>query len=440
MAALKCPNPVCPFRFDPKSVPAGATLACPRCDTRFTLGDSGVVAPPRAESNPPRASRRGPLAAGTSTAVVAVTAVLVLAAVGAVTAITLASRNQKATRVGGPAELIAVEENFAVTPPAGWVADPGTQNALGVNAFCYRSPTGQAWVALAVRDYETRAPFVPELAGVTRAALDKAFVGVARDLNATPATLGGEPAEKSPFRGEARGGGTPCVGEVTVLSHKGVAYWFFAWAAETDAAGLAADLDRARDSFRLLGGRNDWTPRVAPETVFRSVKDGSLFALSTTDPAWARADGLDPAAETPPAELLLAGRVDSAGDRRAAARAAVFVLDPAGDPQAQAEALVRARHSPDPKLFGPTAIEPAAGDVQGEPASPGEVPPTLAVTRLTARATGAGASASSDKLVVFSVAALGGKVVVAETTCPLNERAIWERRLVQLVGSLGANR
>ena len=35
---LKCPNPSCPYLFDPSTVPAGVVLACPRCTMRFTLG------------------------------------------------------------------------------------------------------------------------------------------------------------------------------------------------------------------------------------------------------------------------------------------------------------------------------------------------------------------------------------------------------------------
>lgn len=46
-AALKCPNPSCPFLFDPTQVPPGAMLTCPRCGMRFTLGPTpGGYAPP----------------------------------------------------------------------------------------------------------------------------------------------------------------------------------------------------------------------------------------------------------------------------------------------------------------------------------------------------------------------------------------------------------
>ena len=52
--SLKCPNPSCPFLFDPSQVPAGAVLTCPRCGMRFTLGPTAGMPPPQpAEPSPP---------------------------------------------------------------------------------------------------------------------------------------------------------------------------------------------------------------------------------------------------------------------------------------------------------------------------------------------------------------------------------------------------
>ena len=49
--SLKCPNPSCPYLFDPATVPTGVVLACPRCTTRFTLESpaaTSAAAPPSA--------------------------------------------------------------------------------------------------------------------------------------------------------------------------------------------------------------------------------------------------------------------------------------------------------------------------------------------------------------------------------------------------------
>lgn len=51
--ALKCPNPSCPFLFDPTQVPPGALLTCPRCGMRFTLGPTPGGPPPGYPGGPP---------------------------------------------------------------------------------------------------------------------------------------------------------------------------------------------------------------------------------------------------------------------------------------------------------------------------------------------------------------------------------------------------
>src|SRR5262245_34136792 len=42
---LKCPNPSCPYVFDPSQVPVGVVLSCPRCAMQFTLGPPAPTAP-----------------------------------------------------------------------------------------------------------------------------------------------------------------------------------------------------------------------------------------------------------------------------------------------------------------------------------------------------------------------------------------------------------
>jgi hypothetical protein len=83
--AMKCPNPDCPFLFDPSQVPAGAVLVCPRCGTRYTLPETAPVpTPPAAESafdqSPPtpRQQPRG----GLSGAVLPIVGLLAVLAIG----------------------------------------------------------------------------------------------------------------------------------------------------------------------------------------------------------------------------------------------------------------------------------------------------------------------------------------------------------------------
>src|SRR5438067_11424446 len=66
MPALKCPNPSCPFLFDPSLVPPGAVLTCPRCAMRFTLGSGPPEAPPAGTIAEPPADAPAPPATSPS--------------------------------------------------------------------------------------------------------------------------------------------------------------------------------------------------------------------------------------------------------------------------------------------------------------------------------------------------------------------------------------
>lgn len=449
MAAEKCPNPACDFRFDPAQCPPGAVLACPKCQLRFTLAEATAPAPapapdaPSDPAEPARPPRRRSMLAGLGGSVVAVGGVLVLltvVAVGVGFALLSKRRGPDTTAAGGVPELRVPDKNFALKPPAGWERDPATQNALGATAVALkRTDAPPAWAALSVVDYRTRAPLQTELRTDALRHLDRVFVGVDRSLTFEPATLGGKPAERALFRGEDLVTNVRCAGEVYVLGFGGVGYWFFAWAAESDAAAVAPAVDDARAGFRVLSERDSWAPEAGARAVFRSVNNNSRFRLVTTDPAWAKAPGLDPKGHHPAAELLLKGVIKGKRDFSPEAFATVMVVTAAGDAQKQAETLLRAKYTPDPAEFGPSVIEPAAGDVQGQPAGPDEVPAGRPATRWQVRLTDEGASKSADKLVVFAHATVGPDLVIADANCPLDQRPIWERRLVDLVGSVGAN-
>ncbi len=436
MSALKCPSPSCTFLFDPTRVPAGAVLTCPRCALRFTLAPPPDASPP----DPPRTAPPPKQRWSNRSSVLAIGGgLVVLAAVVGVAAALLVKRPP----TPGPTasgQLAVADKNFAYTIPAGWDRDPATQNAVGANVVGFKRTAGPAaWAALAVTDFDTREPTPSDLRGEVTRQLGRLFIGVPAELPMEPTTWAGRPARRALFRGEHRTTAVPCVGEVTVLSYKGLAYWFTGWAAEADAKAVAADLDAARDGFRLLDRREGWTPRATPEVVFRGVKNNSPFRLSTTEAIWTAAAVDSPTVEDPKAELMLTGvvRGPAARDRPPTAQVVVMVLPADGDPATQAEKYVRNRYARDPELFGPVEVKPVAGDIQGDPLP--EVPDAAPAVRLSVRHTREGVSTTADKLVVYAALAVGTDLVVAEASCPLNERGTWERRLVRFVGSLRPN-
>ena len=485
MPAMKCPSAQCTFLFDPAQVPPGAVLVCPRCAMRFTIGAQvpapgygvaagypatgdfqagdvpglpsdfqqtlshgghgvatpGPAAPPAAGTAQQPARRK---ASGVRSTLLTVVGLLVLMslAVGVVILVAVSKRGAAVPVAAGDTEVRVPDRNFAYKMPgAGWPKDNDTQNELGVNVFAMqREATPTGWVALAVIDYETRAPLPGEMHEETLRQLNRVFQDVPPGLTTEPAKWGPHEARKCFFRAEHKLTQVACVGEAYTMSYKGVGYWFFAWAAEADAAALSGEFDAMRERLRTLDQREKWVPAAAVEATFRSVKPTSRFRLSTPEKIWAAAQ-LDPTDEDPAAELLLKGVLKGRTRRDFNPAASVVVLVVPGGAEANeiAEEYVRKRYTRDPAVFGPTAIEPVTGDLAGDApagvagaATEGGLP----ARRLKVSPGGADASKVAEKLVVFAAMAAGDSVVVAEASCPWSQKDVWERRLAQFVGTL----
>ena len=288
---------------------------------------------------------------------------------------------------------------------------------------------------MAVVDYESRAPLAGELHEETVRHLHRLFQFLPEELALEPAKWGPHEARKCFFRGELKSTQAVCVGEAYAMSFKGVGYWFYSWAAETDAAALAGEFDAMRTRFRTLDQRDKWVGAVVPETTFQSVNQATRFRLTSPEKIWA-APHLEPTDEDPAAHLLLKGVLKGRGRRdfNPEALAVVMVVPGTAEAYEVAAEYVRKRYTRDPKVFGPTAIS----DVTGEPA--GDAPAVAAAgvptRRLKVSPGGPDASKVAEKLVVFAAMKSGDAVVIAEANCPWSQKDVWERRLVQFVGTL----
>lgn len=457
MPALKCPNPSCPFLFDPTQVPAGAVLTCPQCTMRFTLGPSPGVQPPPTPAHPPIASRATPPAAdapaepsgpphrrrteGGFPILLTVGGVLLLfGLIGTALYVAMLAKRVNTDSESGPTsrEVVVADKNFAYKfPGPPWVQDQETRNALAVHAFgMKRTEPPEAWAALEVSDFGSQSPTEAELRERMSDQLRRVFLNLPEELPLEPATWAGLDARKCSFRGERKGTGTVCVGECYLLAHQGVGYWFYTWSAERDAAEVAAQFDDLRSRFRVLDGRAGGGIRPAPaETVFHGTS--ANYKLTGAASIWKKPEGLAATDEDPAADLLLRGELPSRQKRDFSPRATlvVLVLKDEGDPADVGGKYVRKRHTLDPEVFGPTKITESSGDPEGDAPSDPEVGGTPA-TRLRVSPGGENASRSAEKLVVYSAIRVGDAVVVAEGSCPWVERAAWERRLIRLVGSL----
>ncbi|OWK34718.1 hypothetical protein FRUB_09560 [Fimbriiglobus ruber] len=368
--------------------------------------------------------------------IVGVTAVIVV--IFTVILVSLLSRSrvtESRTTVATSDELRVADKNFAYKmPPAPWAKDQGTQNDLSVTAFALHRADPDAWVALSVSDFKDRMPLQNELRDKVRDHLNRVFANLPPDLAFEPVKWAGHEASKCQFRGEHKTSGTVCVGEAYVMAYKGVGYWFYGWAGERDVGAVADQLDELRERFRTLDLREKWTDRVGNEIVHRS-KDGK-YKLSNYEAIWKVPPGSDPTTDgDKKADLLLQGQIKQARrDFPPKATLVVAILEGSGDAADVATAHVRKRFTPDPEVFGPTEITEITSDPAGDPPVG---PETAGVPTYRLKASpGKEASRAAEKLIVYSAINVGNEIVVAYAYCSWTEREIWERRLVQFVGSL----
>lgn len=455
MPALKCPNPSCPFLFDPTQVPAGAILTCPRCAMRFTLGPSPGAPPPPPQpaiarratppadeqpTEPARLPRRRP-SEGFPVLLTIGGVMLLFGVIGAALYVAMLAKRtttQVETETPPSREVVVADKNFAYKfPGPPWIQDQETRNALNVHAFALRrAEPPEAWAALEVSDYGSQSPTEAELRDKMSDQLRRVFLSLPEELPLEPATWAGLDARRCQFRGERKGAGTVCSGTCFLLAHKGVGYWFYTWSAERDAAELGPQFDDLRARFRVLDGRQGEGIRPAVAgTDFRGT--AANYKLTGEASVWKKPEGLAPTDEDAKADLLLRGELPGRQKRDFPPRATLVALVLKADGAAPdvGGKYVRQRHTRDPEVFGPTTITELSDEPEGVPVSGADTSATPTM-RLRVSPGGEDASRSAEKLVVYSAIRVGDAVVVAEGSCPWSERAVWERRLMRLVGSL----
>lgn len=448
--ALKCPNPSCPFLFDPSQVPPGAVLTCPRCGMRFTLGPAPAGSPPpetafespaapdrnepagrpsstrgkrSAPDRPPANDGRSPLLPILAVLLVVATAV----GVGYVVFTRLGTAGPSAT------DLIFEERNVMYRfPVPNWEKDDESKALFNVNLIGLKRTESAARVAVEARDYQTRNPQPGEL----REAISERLKPLFDDLDIKEeegGTLAGQPAMKFTFRGNATGklGTGIYLGEAYGLAHKGVGYLFIAAAPEGEVNLLSADLDDLRKRLQLLDKRDGWKETSSPVKVL--VGQNADYRLTDGDGWWQKVQ--QPEIEDPKADTVYDAEFKSKVKRdvKPKARVAVLLLDPAGDPVATLKAYLTEQYD---KLYGMKTWEPVNEPPLGDAPNAGEAG---GVDVMRFKVTGP--DPRTTKLVVLSAiqsAGSGGKPVVVgvHAACAIEYQPVWERRLVQLAASL----
>ncbi len=460
--ALKCPNPSCPYLFDPSRVPPGAVLTCPRCGMRFTLGppapnvtappQSQIPAPPKPpaefEGMAPNAPEIGPdgqpvrrsfSAAGEAgpvqTVIISFICFVMLAGVSAMIYFRVTS-NPNPVRGGSGLQLSNHNLSFEM-PGEPWALDDDTRAKLGppmILAFKRTEP--DAFFCVGARDYETREPRASELRSTAYTILDRTFEDVEKTQLESMNFLGQPATVAFSFRAATKDGAR-VAGLCYATGSKGIGYWAISWAGEADAGPQAETFEAIRAKLKLNNSREDWQAKQPPVRTFGG--HAVAYRLLDGESDWAEPDAKVRSAtdEDPKGDLLLQARLKVPGkDFAEEATLVTILLDSAGgDPLAQGRKYVEDRMTAQVKMadekLEPTFIERNVPP-EGDPPS-GNVETPAPVVRLQMTVKGA---SNYSKLIVVSAAKIGDRVVVVFASCSWPDRELFEGKLMQIAGSL----
>lgn len=466
-SALKCPNPSCPYLFDPSRVPAGVILTCPRCAMRFTLGTPtaatnspapGPTTPPQVPSEltfetaptrpprPPAANGQPPTAmtdadadeaeaidrAGRRQTITLAVIVAVLLAGAGLAIYFQATSDPGPVHGRGGTEM--PDFNFSFDPPgSAWSADDEMKVKLGAPVkLVYHRLDPDAYIAVGARDYDTRQPRAGELQDGLMGPLRKLFENVRVEADVPKAKWLGQDARAFQFRAQSREGNVG--GVCHAVSYKGIAYWAICWCGENDVEAVLPQFEAAREKFHLMDRREKWQPREGTTRDFRGEK--ADYRLTDAEGVWQAAD-TRAEDEDPQADLYLKAKLKRRGqDFANEAELLVFVVDGGGgDPLQDARKYVEARRTAEIRRanaeFTPTFKE-LTGDPDGPP-SPNAGEPHSPVVRLQSTVPGA---SNQSRLIVVSGTRVGGKLVVVQAWCEWAERPAFETVFMQMAGSL----
>jgi hypothetical protein len=466
---LKCPNPSCPYLFDPSRVPAGVVLACPRCTTRFTLGNyqqqanapqapadqgqgAAVSAPATTRIPPfgaelafsemtPETARpdgyEGPLLPVRSSQLqtVLLVGVAAVALAGAAVAVWYKLTHKPEETRSDPA-IKFLEKNFSLeAPPSPWIEDGSMQATLGSPYLrVYKRENPEAYMAFGARDYNTLEPRTTELKQNLLIPLSRLLAPRTLNQQAIPpnTTWFSAPVQGFNFRAQLKSGAA-IEGEAYYVSHKGIGYWFLAWAGENEMyAEQKGTFAKTREQCKWLDLRKDWTSKHSNVVPFKNnvlgytILDGEGIWLEEMDEERIKA-------EDPKADKYLTAKIRQKGDDFAnEADLVILLLDSMGDPLEQARAYIERRENADVENRGKSTFQPHVEDSSFD--EPNAVEGNAPYVLLKSKNTTSGVS----RLWAISAIKVGEKTIVACAKCLFSQddREQFERKFVVLVRSL----
>jgi len=489
---LKCPNPSCPYVFDPSLVPVGVVLSCPRCGMQFTLGSPSPAhapahqAPP--QGYPPSAGPSYPTAPagyppgyappatppeepvnpelgsfgrttveerepaeylptrGTNKAQVFILAGIasVLMAGSAIAVFFLIVRRGDSVSSDTVSRLH--DYNIGVDPPPqGWTRDDNTRVKVGSPfVMSYKRENPEAYMAFGATEApKGQSPRPSEMSRELREAFPRLFdlSTVREELPVESSWLGETiaPNHGTKFRAQSTDG-LIWVGEAYTVSYKGIAYYWLSWCGENDYDALKSEFATFRGKFKLLGLRKDWKETQSNVVDFKG--DTIPYTISDAENLWKEV----PAEEfrtlkemEPDLDKRMRIRITPKRDRHATpeeANMSVYLLDGGGEPTQVARKFAEEKETNRIKQANPDFTPPTFKELtdtpQGDP-TPTSVHSDTPAVRLLSQVT---ESKSANRLIVTSGIKLENKIVVVLCWCEAGKRSTFETKFVQIATSL----
>jgi hypothetical protein len=485
---LKCPNPSCPYAFDPSQVPVGVVLSCPRCGMQFTLGPPapapaaaaapsypstpagyppgyGAPAAPPAElpnaeleevgrkaveERDPDAPLPGRRTNKAQVFILAGIAAVLMA--GTVLAIVFKLMHKPEDETGdGLTKIPDINLAIGAFPPE-WKHDDTKKNEFGSPYVrSYRREGTEAYMVLGA--YEPgknvkRMPLPSELYRNLRKPLHKYFKIASFDESLPLQDTKWldqpiAPGHGFTFRGQSQDD-LGWKGEACAVAYKGFAYFWISWCGEADFDKLQPEFAAMRGKFKFIDKREEWKSAGVLSTDYKGDKVPYTISdatLSETEQTWkeVRADEY-PALKKidPDLDRRLRLSITPEGDRKArpdVGELSVFILDGNADPLQAARKYVEDRETARIRAAGidmPPTFKELTDPPAGDPIQT-DVPSTTPVVRLLSEVPN---SKSSNRLIVASGLKVGDKIVVVECWCEAVRRGIFETKFIQIASSL----
>lgn len=496
---LKCPNPSCPYVFDPSQVPVGVVLSCPRCAMQFTLGAPAAAPPSTTAALPPSQPQapfpptdpdfsspvvRNPASRGAQKAaargdrsrdgqpadpgapeeeaprsnfqVFAIAGVVAVLLAGAALAVVFSLMRRGGTPENADTVSRWPDLNAGVEAlPPGWTRDDTVRVKVGspyVVSFKRENP--EAYVAFGANAFNSdhrqgRNPRLSEMKADLSQVLPKLFVmqgdeGLRPDAPLSAKWMG-EPINQTDtnypngfqFRAKSIDGGT-WKGETYAVAHKGMAYYWLSWCPEDDFEALKNEFASFRDKFRVLELRKDWAATRSNVVDYKG--DKVPYTISDAEEIWKEARSIDDEKkDEPDLDKLLRARITPRGNRHALpdeAELRVYVVDSGGDPTETAKEYVQKLESDRIRLLN-AEFKPPTYEILTDPERGDSSGGAAPRTATVVRMRSKVAeSRDASRLIVASGTKVGDKLVVVRAWCEWAKRDALESRLVQIAASL----